>query len=63
MNRHERDVTRALKLARELMVAQDSYDSSDPTSGDDRFPELIQVLEDMDARTGRRDPTKRKAKR
>jgi len=51
--RAKRDVTRALSLAINL---RSTYDSR---GMDDNFGELIQILRDIDARSGRRDPSKR----
>ena len=50
---HTRDVTRALRLAQELQ--------SDPHADDAtaKLEEISQILDAIDARTGRRDPTKR----
>jgi len=58
--RAKRDVTRALSLVTTL---RSTYDSR---GMDDNFGELIQLLRNLDARTGRRDPrlrSRRSAKR
>lgn len=52
---NKRDVTRALVIINTL---RNVYDGS---GTDDNFGELIQLLRDVDARTGRRDPSVRKA--
>ena len=47
-----RDVTRALALAKELQANPSFREGGG-------FDELIQLLAEMDARTGKRDPSKR----
>ncbi len=49
-----RDTTRALQLAQAL---RQEYDFEQT---DEKFTELVQILTNEDARTGRRDPSSRK---
>ncbi len=55
-----RDTTRAINLANRLAGAMQALvpDSTSYLHADARA--LITILEDMDARTGKRDPSKRK---
>ena len=50
----KRDTTRALEIVRQLreQTSSEAFAAS--------FDELTQILTDMDARTGRRDPSKRR---
>lgn len=52
--KQQRDVSKALKIARTIKETA----TNDGVAG--LADDLIQILIDMDARTGRRDPTKRK---
>jgi hypothetical protein len=56
--RTRRDVTRALELARTLSEEYYLAAGERSPSGES----LVQLLTDLDARTGKRDPSKRKAK-
>lgn len=53
----KRDTSRALELAKLLRSELHRYDHL-PSEGA-AADELVQILTDMDARTGKRDPTKR----
>jgi hypothetical protein len=52
---HERDVTRAIKIAEDLRDNPETRDGA-------KYSELVALLDAIDARTGRRDPTKRDGK-
>ena len=54
----KRDVTRALNLAQALFDGED-----DGAYNPAKAQELIQILKNLDARTGRRDPSIRKPKK
>lgn len=53
---NRRDTTRALELARKIRDYGHAYDYDEAAA-------LVQILEDMDARTGTRDPSKRPARK
>lgn len=62
LSRQKRDVTRSLAIVAEVKAVNYGTKKLPVDTVALLLDELHQILTDMDARTGRRDPTKRPAK-